>query len=301
MDVACGRVLGRTTTEEIIQALKEDFDIMEYLERLSMPTLQKIVLGLVDGDLETQLQLSTADIDDMDYQGRTALSWAALRGDAEALHVLLRYGADPNVVALNGDAPLHYATRAPNPDCVVPLIAHGADVDARNAWQVTPIFYTASNRDDLRYILPLLKAKANPNLRDKHGRTALVRAIITNRQELVSCLLEHGVLAIQEDLWGLQPLVIAIEHKFHAISNVLIRYGKSIFTEAHISDALEAAAAADDTLTIEALKGISHFLQDDIHGNDDQPVPTDPIPVCTIITDGPQASLANEVCLSSRR
>ena len=44
-----------------------------------------------------------------DYQGATALHWAADRGDRETVKLLLDYGAAPQAVDIEGQSPLHYA------------------------------------------------------------------------------------------------------------------------------------------------------------------------------------------------
>ncbi len=53
----------------------------------------------------------TSSINAVDADGRTALSWAATRGDIEVVVLLLRYGADPNVPSHCGQCPLHWAAQ----------------------------------------------------------------------------------------------------------------------------------------------------------------------------------------------
>ena len=263
MDVACGRILGGTVSAEVTAALSEDFDIEEYLEERQMPVLHKIVLSLADADLETQLRLSTrAEVNALDYQGRTALSWAAIRGDTASLNLLLKHGADPNVVAHNGDSPLHYATRAPDPGCVRPLIDSGADVNAVNAWNVTPLTYTTAFRDDVRYLEPLLENRVDVDHKDKHGRSGLMRAVLNNRPNLVKCLLQNGAKLSEADTWGSQPLMVAIERKFHAVAHIILENGNSSLTEAQFSTTLKIATTSGDYHTVEMLERLRSRLID---------------------------------------
>jgi len=53
--------------------------------------------------------------------GATALHWAALRGHAEVVRVLISYGADLTVTNKEGETPLRVATRA-NRSQVVELL-----------------------------------------------------------------------------------------------------------------------------------------------------------------------------------
>ncbi|KAK3179767.1 hypothetical protein K4F52_008845 [Lecanicillium sp. MT-2017a] len=274
MDVACTKLFSldrpKTSAERctsviapnFLSALKEDFSMDEYLERMQFPSLHRIVLGIISVSLRDSLETSTCDLDAVDYQGRTALSWAAIRADDVSLRTLLEFGANPNLGALNGDRPLHYAARAEAPWCIQPLIDHGADVDARNAWQVSPIGYTMSHRDDIRYLKPLLAASADIELADKHGRTALVRAVNLNRPSIVQCLLESGARCVMDDVWGCAPLITAIERKSKQISHALLEYAKKDLSSTQLLAVLNAAKSAGDSSTIICVESLLARLSD---------------------------------------
>lgn len=266
MDVACtklflmsgpkeyGKEWVSTLSRDFLAALKEDFDTEDYLERMQFPPLHKIILGILEADLETQLKLSTSEIDSLDYQGRTALAWAAIRADERSLKTLLKYGANSNVKAFNGDTALHYAVRARKPCCVRPLIEHGADVNARNVWRVNPMCYTMTYRDDIDYLTPLIEAKADLELADKHGRTALVRAVNLDRLSLVECLLQNGARCTIDDLWGNKPLMTAIHNRSTSIYQTLIQYTRGSLNRAQLTNMICAAKASDSLDIIQDLE-----------------------------------------------
>lgn len=266
MDVACGRILGETASPEITAALVEDFDVYEYLEERKLPALHRLVLGLTGADLEAQLQSSTrVEINALDYQGRTALAWAAIRGDTASLKVLLKYGANPNIAAYNGDSPLHHATRAPGPGCIRPLLNSGADVNAVNAWNVNPLAYTTAFRDDLRYLEPLLEMSVDMHHEDKHARSALMRAVLNNRPKIVKCLLAKDAKLTKRDAWGSQPLTIAIERKFHELVHIILE--NVVLSEEQVSSILELAMVSGDSQTVDIIEGfrshVQHFNEED--------------------------------------
>jgi len=77
-------------------------------------------------------KLSTAAIDDTDVDGRTALSWAAAKGDADAVNILLEFGADPNLWSNRGQSPLQWAGQNTSRRCaeiLQTLLDHNADVN----------------------------------------------------------------------------------------------------------------------------------------------------------------------------
>ena len=103
------------------------FDNKEYLESRVFPPVHKIVLGLYHADLRQTLKISSSNIDDLDMDGRTALSWAAAKSDAKAVEVLLKFGANPNVVSHRGHGPLSWEPG--RRDVVEKLLASSADAN----------------------------------------------------------------------------------------------------------------------------------------------------------------------------
>ncbi len=71
-------------------------------------------------------------------EGTTPLHIAALRGDRNAVRVLLDAGADPNVEDQRGCTPLHEALKAPHLQVARMLVAAGGQLDARSRDGVSP-------------------------------------------------------------------------------------------------------------------------------------------------------------------
>jgi len=74
------------------------------------------------------------------YNKRTPLHEAAYNGNTHALTLLITQGAKINIQDNNGMKPLHLTTQGPKPAAqknMILLIAHGADVNIKNAWGKT--------------------------------------------------------------------------------------------------------------------------------------------------------------------
>lgn len=112
--------------------------------------------------------------------GFTALHLAAFFGHDEAVELLLRHGAEVDVVARNSDlqvAPLHSAAAGGHAKIVGILLEHGAAPNVRQGGGYTPLHAAAQN-GDRESVEALLESGADLALADDEGRTpgALARA-----------------------------------------------------------------------------------------------------------------------------
>ncbi len=192
--------------------------------------------------------------------GDTPLHAAVFSGDPKTVAALINSGADVNLRNGRGDTPLHLALReagltgnpaashggsfggfsygggdAPSGKAIVAmLIAHGAKVDLRDQYGLTPLFYTLLNRDDADRLL-LLKNHAPvdtltaffqaaalddvptltrlvhaspglPLMRAANGATPLHVAALWNARQSLAWLLKHGGETTARDGYALCPL-----------------------------------------------------------------------------------------------
>ena len=101
VDYAGAKVLGDCAeTATTILKLHELFFDTQFLEHGNFSDLHKLILNIRPGNLEEELRKSTAALDAVDFTGRSPLSWAAKRGEAEAVRLLLEYGADPTTATI---------------------------------------------------------------------------------------------------------------------------------------------------------------------------------------------------------
>lgn len=132
-----------------------------------------------------------AKTDEVDGNKRTALHLAAEAGSAACVQALLDAGADANARDEREYTPLHKAAEEAGPTAAAAvcraLLAKGADVDAVQCGAQTAL-YVAASKKKAEMAAVLMAAKANVNLKDNDGCTALNVA----SEDLAMALLEAG-------------------------------------------------------------------------------------------------------------
>jgi len=102
----------------------------------------------------------------------TYLHLAARHGTPAIVATLIAAGADANQ-GMNGSTPLHLAAFSGREDnALILIVAGGAHVDQQDDDGVTPLHEAVRERH-MPAIQVLINAHANPNLRDKWGKTPM--------------------------------------------------------------------------------------------------------------------------------
>ncbi|MBS1856276.1 MAG: ankyrin repeat domain-containing protein [Acidobacteria bacterium] len=114
---------------------------------------------------------------------------AIRNNDLAALEVLARR-ENVNQKDARGTTPLHHAAAYGSSEAVGMLLAAGADANARNAFDATPLMWAATDFDKVRR---LVAGGADVNARSKMGRTAVwLAAANDGSSAIVRFLLDHG-------------------------------------------------------------------------------------------------------------
>mmetsp|Transcript_20407 Transcript_20407/g.52432 ORF Transcript_20407/g.52432 Transcript_20407/m.52432 type:complete len:147 (-) Transcript_20407:132-572(-) len=116
--------------------------------------------------------MAPAALDDSDGSGNTPLLWAADRGHAEAVGILLAGGADPNTRGFLGATALGRACRRGHSDVVRALLGcESLDcLDVPNDKLQYPLHCAAFERD-MACVRLMLDAGASTTVYDRKGRT----------------------------------------------------------------------------------------------------------------------------------
>lgn len=126
-------------------------------------------------------------------EGKTALYKAAASRDAKLIRYLLKHDAKPNI----------------------------SDKKTR----VTPIMISAG-LGDASSVRSLVRAKANVNLQDLNGETALIKSLRSGKRKIVEMLLKAGADTTLIDYTGRTALTHAKENgRIRAIVKILEKHG----------------------------------------------------------------------------
>jgi len=158
--------------------------------------------------------------------GRTPLSWAAMNGHEGVVRILLeREDVDPNQVAtFYGQTPLSSAALNGH-EGVVRILLEQEDVNPNQADTDghTPLWLAAVNGHEGVVRMLLDREDVNPNLADTYGRTPLSWAAKKARDGAVRILLEReDVNPNQEDTDGRTPLSWAAEDGHEGVVRILL-------------------------------------------------------------------------------
>jgi ankyrin repeat protein len=148
-------------------------------------------------------------VNEINEQGFSKLHSAAMQGDARMAKQLLRQGADVNIrQAEFQGTPLQYAAAVEHLPVIEVLLAHNADVDARDTQGRTPLIWAAL-KGQTGAVRLLLDAGAEIAAATNTGWTALHYAYSEGHSGTVELLLERGAPADARNKAGKTPAELA--------------------------------------------------------------------------------------------
>ncbi|KAK6195649.1 hypothetical protein SNE40_001033 [Patella caerulea] len=115
----------------------------------------------------------------------TALFWACWRGDMELVLLLLQYGADVNARNCWNSTPLHAACDSNHPEIARHLLLHGANTDSQTLTGDTPC-HLAAYRGYAPVVQVLIENGASLSVLNRNRRTSLDEATLSGNTNLVN-------------------------------------------------------------------------------------------------------------------
>ncbi|KAJ1271181.1 hypothetical protein BS78_06G109200 [Paspalum vaginatum] len=169
----------------------------------------ELVLGVNNaayhGDLFRLKGLISAGADPSkpDYDGRTALHVAALRGYEDIVRFLIQRGANVNSIDKLGNSPLLLALKSGHDRITSLLGKHGAALNLEDAGGYMCKVVTDGKIDLLKR---LLRFGIDPNCKNYEQRTPLHIAAAEGLHLIASMLIDFGADVLARDRWGNTPL-----------------------------------------------------------------------------------------------
>jgi ankyrin repeat protein len=128
--------------------------------------------------------------------------WAIRDGHGKSVDVLLKHGANPNVMNENGETAIWLASETGETEAVQALIAHHAHIDFPDKNQNIPPIAIASHNGQLANVKILAEAGAKLEAKDNSGFTALAHAVYMSKPEVVEYLIGKGADIHTKDIQG---------------------------------------------------------------------------------------------------
>lgn len=224
------------------------------------------MLGISFRSLEDLLHSDKAAVHDVDLGGRTALSWAAMRGDDHSVMTLLSYGADPNIVDKKHETALSCCCVTGRIECARQLLEAGAHTKVilpSGVGKSSPLQCAAQYpTNDPLLLKTLIDFGADVNARNPEGETALHKiAQFTSAAHAIVLLENHADPDIC-DHNGKTPLIMAIIHNNHSVLQLLLRFWltyKSCPRRSHGPGLLHYIAKYADARTIRIIASADHI------------------------------------------
>ncbi len=186
--------------------------------------------------------------------GETDLTHFAARGDLAKVRELLDKGINPNERNSTGWTALHRVAMNGGPEMARLLVAQGADLEATDELQETPLI-TACRFGNAKLIPVLLGLGADVTHISKEKLTALWYAINSMKDvEIVKLLIAAGADANETYEYGDNPFLLAVSAQQPAVTNYLLTLTDDVARmNRHQVCAIRFAAGYNDVDLVEKL------------------------------------------------
>jgi cytohesin len=191
------------------------------------------LLALLDGGADMAADLGDTSATPPLPAG-TALHWAARRGRAAAVQLLLGAGSAVDTITKSGWTALHWAAEEGHAEVVQLLLGAGSAVNAVDADGWTAL-HCAVAQGHAEAAQLLLGARSVANAAAKDGRTAMHWAAMRGNAVMVQALLRAGtgngthLFSFEKDGHGWNALDHAVEHAHVEVAGRLLAAGCPVY------------------------------------------------------------------------
>jgi ankyrin repeat protein len=188
------------------------------------------------GRVETAMALlkNRHDLDSKDTYGRTPLLWAAEKGHAAVVKLLLEKGAELETKDKDyGQTPLSWAVKSGHEAVVKLLLEKGAELETKDKdYGRTPLLWAVKSGHETVVKLLLEKGAELETKDEDYGQTPLLWAVKSGHETVVKLLLEKGAeLETKDEDYGQTPLLWAAENGHEGVVKLLLEKGAELETK----------------------------------------------------------------------
>lgn len=183
----------------LIAGCSDSAKVNKYFERKEDRQLVLAAFGGREADVDKLLRDGIC-IDCSGVDGTTPLLASVMASNKHATNLLLKKGANPNLLCDARYSPMNIAAGMKDSWFLETLLKSGGEVNLRNKLKETPIFQAISAQN-ISNIDMLIKAGANINAQDVHGDTPMIYAANLNQFDIVYHLLQLGADPTIQDNW----------------------------------------------------------------------------------------------------
>jgi len=155
----------------------------------------------------------SVDLNIRDIEDHNLLHMAAWKGHIEIAQMLLEHDGTTKVFInapnKNGQTPLHLATQHNRHNIVDLLLKFGADPNAKDNDDMTPLFFTSQSTRSRAVVKLLLARGARVDVRNKNRQTPLHVASQHVNHNNMELLLKSGAVVDEQDNDKMTPLLLA--------------------------------------------------------------------------------------------
>ncbi|XP_068302539.1 potassium channel SKOR-like isoform X2 [Pyrus communis] len=191
---------------------------------------RKILNNLLEGKAPRVKQLEsdiTFHIGKQEAELALKVNSAAYHGDLFQLKGLIRTGADPNKADYDGRSPLHLAALKGHEDMTIFLIQEGVDINIKDNFGNTPLLEAIKNGND-RVSSLLIQEGASLNI--ENAGSFICTSIARGDADLLKRLLANGVDPNSKDYDHRTPLHVAASEGLYVMAKLLLESGASVFS-----------------------------------------------------------------------
>ncbi|CZR65807.1 uncharacterized protein PAC_15707 [Phialocephala subalpina] len=202
-------------TKELLKSFSLSVeDAAEYLQMRKLTPLHQAIMGLREADLDSMLDLSSADVNTQDSVGRTPIYWAVSRANLQATRSLLRAGARLDVRDHKQQTPIHHCAvvRKENSGSLELLLTVAAQNEYREKARTRCSTHMEVKTAGKSFEEIHWRSKLMDDNKEYQGRTPLPLATNSDCVEKVRILLYHGANIEIADSQGKTALFNAIKH-----------------------------------------------------------------------------------------